>query len=135
MFIVNNKATKTTSWRCFGGFIVNFEHISQLCSSVSIVNFEHVTAGWVMHYLRFIIFPKFNFHTSLHFNFFRKPKFLYISIKVSSKHQLFPRKHLKQRKHLQFLVIFSRKIKKAVHPNLIFNNSPVSEMEFQKYFG
>ena len=30
----------------FGGFIVNFEHISYLCSSVSIVNFEHVTANW-----------------------------------------------------------------------------------------
>ena len=47
MFKVNNKATKTTPWRRFGGFIVNFEHTSHLCSSVSIVNFEHVTAGWV----------------------------------------------------------------------------------------
>ena len=28
----------------FGGFIVNFEHISHLRSSVSIVNFEHVIA-------------------------------------------------------------------------------------------
>ena len=28
-------------------FIVNFEHISHLCSSVSIVNFKHVIAGWV----------------------------------------------------------------------------------------
>ena len=37
MFKVNNKAI---------GFIVNFEHISHLCSSVSIVNFEHVIAGW-----------------------------------------------------------------------------------------
>ena len=46
MFKVNNKATKTT--RRFGGFIVNFEHISRLCSSVSIVNFEHVNAGWVV---------------------------------------------------------------------------------------
>ena len=27
-------------------FIVNFEHISHLCSSVSIVNFEHEIAGW-----------------------------------------------------------------------------------------
>ena len=26
--------------------IVNFEHISHLCSSVSIVNFEQVIAGW-----------------------------------------------------------------------------------------
>ena len=29
-----------------GVFIVNFEHISHLCSSVSIFNFEHVIAGW-----------------------------------------------------------------------------------------
>ena len=28
-------------------FIVNFEHISHLCSSVSTVNFKHVIAGWV----------------------------------------------------------------------------------------
>ena len=34
-------------WRRFGGFIINFEHISHLCSSVSIFNFEHVIAGWV----------------------------------------------------------------------------------------
>ena len=34
--------------RRFGGFIVNFEHISHLCSSVSIVNFEHVIADWVL---------------------------------------------------------------------------------------
>ena len=33
-------------WRRFGSFIVNFEHISHLCSSVSIFNFEHVIAGW-----------------------------------------------------------------------------------------
>ena len=39
MFKVNNKATKTTP-----GFIVNFEHISHLCSGVSIVKFEHVIA-------------------------------------------------------------------------------------------
>ena len=34
--------------RCcrFGGFIVNFEHVSQLCSSLSIVNFKQVNAGW-----------------------------------------------------------------------------------------
>ena len=31
--------------RSFGGFIVNFEHISGLCFSVSIVNFEQVNAG------------------------------------------------------------------------------------------
>ena len=29
-----------------GVFIVNFEHISHLCSSVPFVNFEHVIAGW-----------------------------------------------------------------------------------------
>ena len=39
MFKVNNKAT----------FIVNFEHILHLCSSISIVNFEHVIAGWERH--------------------------------------------------------------------------------------
>ena len=33
-------------WRRFGVFIVNFEHISHLCSSVSIVDFEHVIVGW-----------------------------------------------------------------------------------------
>ena len=33
--------------RRFDGFIVNFEYISHLYSSVSIVNFEHVIAGWV----------------------------------------------------------------------------------------
>ena len=45
MFKVNNEDTKTTRRR-FGVFIVNFEHISHLCSSVSFVNFEHVIAGW-----------------------------------------------------------------------------------------
>ena len=45
MFKVNNKATKTMRRR-FGGFIVNFEHISHLCSSVSTVNFEQVNTGW-----------------------------------------------------------------------------------------
>ena len=39
MFKVNNKVN-------FRVFIVNFEHISHLCSSVSIVNFEKVNAGW-----------------------------------------------------------------------------------------
>ena len=39
--------------RRFGVFIVNFEHISHLCSSVSIVNFEHVIAGW-----EWIVFPE-----------------------------------------------------------------------------
>ena len=47
MFKVNNKATKTMPMaRRFGGFIVNFEHISHIFSSVSIVNFEHVITGW-----------------------------------------------------------------------------------------
>ena len=45
MFKVNNKATRTT-WRRSGGFIINFEHISHLCSSVSIVKLKHVNAGW-----------------------------------------------------------------------------------------
>ena len=35
----------------FGGFIVNFEHISHLCSSISIVNFEQVIAVWEVLYL------------------------------------------------------------------------------------
>ena len=47
MFKVTNKATKTTPWRRFGSFIVNFEHISHICSSVSIVNFEQVNADWI----------------------------------------------------------------------------------------
>ena len=41
------KPPKRNQWRGFGGYIVNFEHISHLCSSASIVNFEHVIAGWV----------------------------------------------------------------------------------------
>ena len=36
----------TIKWRRFGVFIVNFEHILHLCSSVSIVNFEQVNADW-----------------------------------------------------------------------------------------
>ena len=47
MFKVNNKDTKWHQWHRFGVFIVNFEHISHLCSSVSIANFEQVNAGWV----------------------------------------------------------------------------------------
>ena len=43
MFKVNNRNTRTN----FAVFIVNFEHISQLCSNVSIVNFEQVNSGWV----------------------------------------------------------------------------------------
>ena len=40
------KPPKRCHWRRFGGFIVNFEHISHLFSSVSIANFEQVNAGW-----------------------------------------------------------------------------------------
>ena len=47
MFKVNNKDTKTMPR--FGVFIVNFEHISHLCPSVSIVNSGQVNAGWVKH--------------------------------------------------------------------------------------
>ena len=39
---------KRRQWRRFGGFIVNFEHILHLCSSVSIVDFEHVIDDWVV---------------------------------------------------------------------------------------
>ena len=46
MFKVNNTIRQ---WRLFGVFIVNFEHIPHLCSSVSIIiNFEHVIAGWAV---------------------------------------------------------------------------------------
>ena len=40
------KPPKRRHWRRFGGLIVNFEHISHLCSTVSIVSFKHVVAGW-----------------------------------------------------------------------------------------
>ena len=40
------KPPKRRQWRRFGDFIVNFEHISHLCSSVSIPAVEHVIAGW-----------------------------------------------------------------------------------------
>ena len=46
MFKVNNKD---------GGFIVNFEHISHLCSNVSIVNFEHVITGWELFVYRMLL--------------------------------------------------------------------------------
>ena len=39
------KPPKRRHWCHFGGFIINFAHISHLCSSVSIVNFEQVNAG------------------------------------------------------------------------------------------
>ena len=41
------KTPKRRHWRRFHVFIVNFEHISHLCSSVSIVNFEQVNPGLV----------------------------------------------------------------------------------------
>ena len=40
------KTLKRRHWRRFGVFIVNFEHISHLCSRVTIANFEQVNAGW-----------------------------------------------------------------------------------------
>ena len=61
LFIVNNRNTRTRCeicskltiktpgrlhWRRSGVFIVNFEHISTPCFSVSIVSFEHVIVGW-----------------------------------------------------------------------------------------
>ena len=54
MFKVNNKDTKRHHWRHFGVFIVNFEHISHLCSSVFIVNFEQLNTGWVDLLVTFI---------------------------------------------------------------------------------
>ena len=44
-------------WRRFGGFIVNFEHISHLCSSISVVNFEQVNAGWAQIFTIYILCP------------------------------------------------------------------------------
>ena len=42
------KTPKQRQWHRFDVFVVNFEHISHLCSSVSIVNFKHVIASWVV---------------------------------------------------------------------------------------
>ena len=44
---VNNKDIRITSWRCFGVFIVNFEHIQHpvLEFILLFVKFEHVNAG------------------------------------------------------------------------------------------
>ena len=39
------KTPKRRHWHRFGVFIVIFERISHLCSSLSIVNFEEVNAG------------------------------------------------------------------------------------------
>ena len=46
--ICSKLTIKPPKWhrRRFGGFIVNFEHISHLCSGVSIANFKHVIASW-----------------------------------------------------------------------------------------
>ena len=44
---VTIKPPKRRQWRCFGGlFIVNFEHMSHFCFTVSMVNFEQVNASW-----------------------------------------------------------------------------------------
>ena len=40
------KIPERRQWCRSGIFIVNFEHIPHLCSSVSVVNLEHVIAGW-----------------------------------------------------------------------------------------
>ena len=49
------KPPKQCHWRRFGGIIVNFEHISHFCSSISVVNFEQVNASWASGtmYVRF----------------------------------------------------------------------------------
>ena len=51
-YVIYSKLTietpKRHQWRRFGVFIVNYEHISHLCSSVSVTKFEHVIAGWEM---------------------------------------------------------------------------------------
>ena len=39
------KTPKRRQWGRVGVFIVNFGHISHLCSSVSIITFEHVISG------------------------------------------------------------------------------------------
>ena len=43
---LTTKTPKRRHCRRFGGFIVDFEHISQLCSSISVVNFEQVNDNW-----------------------------------------------------------------------------------------
>ena len=40
------KTPERRHWRRFGVLIVNFEHISHLCSCVFIVNFQQVNASW-----------------------------------------------------------------------------------------
>ena len=67
MFKVNNKDTKVN-------FIVNFKHISHLCSSVSIVNFEYVIAGQVwlsqelIHETLLSLVPSYHFRADAHWN-------------------------------------------------------------------
>ena len=46
IFKVNNKDTRTTTWRRSSVFIVNFEIYFTPSTSVSNVNFEQVNAGW-----------------------------------------------------------------------------------------
>ena len=41
------KSPEGREWRRSGVFIVNFEHMSHICSSVSSVNFEQVNADQV----------------------------------------------------------------------------------------
>ena len=45
------KTPKRHHWRRFGVFIVNFQHISHHCCSVSIVDFEQVIADWELSQL------------------------------------------------------------------------------------
>ena len=48
MLKVNNKTSERRQWRPSDVFIVKFEHISLLFSSVSIVKFEQVDVRWVV---------------------------------------------------------------------------------------
>ena len=51
--------SELSQWRCSGVFIVNFEHISHLCSSASFVNNGHVMACWVTFFsLKWLITKK-----------------------------------------------------------------------------
>ena len=49
LFNVNNKGTRPGHLRCFGVYIVNFEQILTLCSSVLSVDVQPVNAGWEIH--------------------------------------------------------------------------------------
>ena len=46
MLVYHFLGTTPAGWRRSSVFIVNFEYISHLFSSVSIVNFEQLNAGW-----------------------------------------------------------------------------------------